>query len=67
MYRTFPKPKVKNEIKSAKDCCKTDLNKWDCGCSNGCDQCYVRFKCATCGGIYSHDAADKIQQSSNNQ
>lgn len=42
-------------------CCKEsgNLNRWDCGCSWGCDQCSVKYRCKVCEQKYNTNVSKK--------
>jgi hypothetical protein len=60
-FTRFPAERLKVQLQNIKSCCKTNLEKWDCGCSWGCDMCYISYQCKVCNSKYSLEAKNKIE------
>jgi len=63
-FRNTPPRKLKKQLGSVKPCCSAHLDKWDCGCSWGCDLCWVSFTCTVCHAKYSAEMATSIKETS---
>lgn len=59
--RRFPRETVKKQKEQIKSCCPTHLERWDCGCSWGCDLCWVAYSCTKCNAKYGRNIADEIR------
>jgi len=60
----FPADSVRKQRAQIKDCCKSNLQDWDCGCSWGCTLCYVRYHCKECGASYGAEVAKELKEQS---
>lgn len=56
----FPAAPYSKQMKDVKSCCLDNLKPWDCGCSWGCDMCYVTHRCDVCRACYGASAKETI-------
>jgi hypothetical protein len=45
-YKPPPSPRKRDDRRPC--CTKENLHEWDCGCSNGCNACYLGYECRVC-------------------
>ena len=74
-FTRFPEKTIKGQRQSIRPCCSihhhainwdcgarfSHLQKWNCYCSWGCDECWVTWQCSKCGAMYGGTLGDELR------
>jgi hypothetical protein len=63
-FRHFPSESSKKQYSTMKKCCTNIKNykEYDCGCSWGCNVCWVSYECKKCGNLISSGVYEHIEK-----